>query len=111
MARLIPTGLILAFSTLSGAALAADPLESPWSVREKSVHTRSFDIASDRSSARPDRDAGTRIIAGREVMPNGTIGFGLFGQKSPSHSLGPVTARDMALPKQRKAAVGFSLKF
>jgi hypothetical protein len=44
-------------------------------------------------------------------MPNGVIGFGLFGQRSAGPGGSPVTARDWALPKQRKAAVGFSLKF
>ena len=44
-------------------------------------------------------------------MPNGVLGVGMFGQKAEKGPLSAATARDYSLRKQRKAAVGFSLKF
>ena len=53
----------------------------------------------------------SRIIAGTELAPNAIVGFGMFGFKSERSLHSPVTARDLATTRQRKAAVGFSLKF
>lgn len=63
---------------------------------------------------RPSSDYGlaseTRI--GRaEIAPNAHFGFGMFGLKSEKSPLRPVTVREINAPKQRRAAVGFSLKF
>jgi hypothetical protein len=50
-------------------------------------------------------------IGRTEVAPNAHFGFGMFGTKTERGSLQPVTAREIDAPKQRRAAVGFSLKF
>lgn len=50
--------------------------------------------------------------AGRtEIAPNAHFGFGIFGMKSEKSFLQRVTGREIDAPKQRRAAVGFSLKF
>lgn len=54
---------------------------------------------------------GSNIVAGTEVSPNGMVGFGIFGEKSGELAQPPVTNRDYTLGRQRKPAVGFSLKF
>ena len=50
-------------------------------------------------------------IGRAEVAPNAHVGFGMFGMKSERTYLQPVTGREIDAPKQRRAAVGFSLKF
>ena len=111
MARLVPAGLIAAFSILPAAALAADPSENPWRVRDKPATVRNFGISGDPGTAHWERSDRSRMIAGRRIAPNGTIGFGMFGQKSTNSPLAPVTVRDLATPKQRRAGLGFSLRF
>lgn len=110
MARLLRAILVMALSTLPVAAAGADPA-SPWSTDERAKPIPNFGIAPQSGAARLQRDDGSRIIAGTEIMRNGTLGFGFFGQKSESPALSPVTARDLTVSKRRKAAVGFSLKF
>ena len=46
-----------------------------------------------------------------EIAPNAHFGFGMFGLKSEKTHLKPVTGREIDSRKQRRAAVGFSLKF
>ena len=46
-----------------------------------------------------------------EIAPNAHFGFGMFGLKSEKTYLQPVTGREIDTRKQRRAAVGFSLKF
>ena len=46
-----------------------------------------------------------------EVAPETHLGFGIFGMKAERSYLQPVTAREIDAPKQRRAAVGFSMKF
>lgn len=50
-------------------------------------------------------------IGRTEIAPNADFGFGMFGLKSEKSHLQPVTGREINTPKQRRAAVGFSLKF
>lgn len=47
----------------------------------------------------------------KEIAPNTHFGFGMFGLKSDKTDLRPATGREIIAPKQRRAAVGFSLKF
>lgn len=110
MARLVPALSAVALGMLPQLALA-EPRTSAWSTRERAVPVRSFDIQNPQQSGRGDRDAGARIIAGRSLMPNGMFGLGFFGQKDAGASPGRVTGRELTIPKQRRAAVGFSLKF
>ena len=51
------------------------------------------------------------VIGRAEIAPNATFGFGMFGLKYERSHLQPVTGREIDTRKQRRAAVGFSLKF
>lgn len=108
MARLVSAGLIITLSAMSGAAVAADRSATLRSASTATVPSADFHIVVDEEGRRPAQ--GARIIAGTEVMPNATLGFGFFGHKSAG-ALAPVTERELAMPKQRKAAVGLSLRF
>ena len=46
-----------------------------------------------------------------EISRKGRFGFGLFGIKREKAHDRPVTVRDVEAPRQRRAGVGFSLKF
>ena len=61
------------------------------------------------SSLRPFID--DQPIGRTQIAPNAQFGFGTFGLKSERTHLQPVTAREISGPKQRRAAVGFLLKF
>lgn len=110
MARLVPTGLFIAISSLSGAALAGEPSDHPWLIGQTISTARNFSLPPGQGQVRRD-GSGSRIIAGKRFMPNGVMGVGFFGQKSESSPLSPATARELSMPKQRKAAVGISLRF
>lgn len=112
MARLVSQFLVL--TLIPGAAAAqvgGSAASAPWHADEKIQSSRSFDIPDQPADPLSDTRFGSRIIAGTRLMANGMVGFGLFGQKAEKGPLSPVTARDLALPKSRKAAVGFSLRF
>ncbi len=60
----------------------------------------------------PDYDLAPDGRIGRtKIAPNTHFGFGMFGLKSEKSHLQPVTGREINAPKQRRAAIGFSLKF
>lgn len=71
--------------------------------------------AQERSSYLPQLSAhhhfAPRPIGRAEVAPNAHVGFGIFGMKSDRTYLQPVTGREIDAPKQRRAAVGFSMRF
>lgn len=46
-----------------------------------------------------------------EIAPNMRVGFGVFGMKSERGHLRPATVQEINSPKQRRAAVGFSMQF
>lgn len=46
-----------------------------------------------------------------EISPNTRFGLGMFGLKSEKAPLRPATVREIETPKQRRTAVGFSVKF
>lgn len=58
-----------------------------------------------------DRFAREDRIGRTQIAPNTQFGFGMFGLKSEKSPLQPVTGREIDAPKQRRAAVGFSLRF
>ena len=111
MARLVPIFLLLSLTSIAAEADAAEPSDGAWHVDQRIERSRSFDIPDQLTNVRSGSGLGSRILAGRELMPNGVIGLGMFGQKSEKGPLSAATARDLSLPKHRKAAVGFSLKF
>lgn len=110
MARLVAVALVISFSSFSGVAQAADRPASPWNGTEELRAPPSFDIP-DETNVLNSRTTGSRIIAGTELFPNTTVGFGMFGQKAEKSPHAPSIARELSLPKSRKAAVGLSLRF
>lgn len=111
MARLVATIIVLTLPAIACGAHAAEPSSSPWRAGPKAQPIRSFDIPDQTSNNRAGKGWESRIFAGRQLMPNGVIGVGMFGQKAEKGPHSAATARDYSMPKQRKAAVGFSLKF
>ena len=111
MARLAATILVLTLAPMAVGAHAAEPLNTPLHIAQKAQPSRSFKLPEFGSRFSRGDHSGSRIFAGRELMPNGVIGVGMFGQKTDKGPLSPATARDLSIRKQRKAAVGFSLKF
>lgn len=45
------------------------------------------------------------------IAPNMRVGFGVFGLRPERNPLRPVTVQEINTPKQRRAAVGFSMQF
>ncbi len=111
MARLFPPTLVLAMASLATGAQAGEPLRSPWSGSEKPAETSGYSMPRAQPAPPAQRNGGTRIFAGTALLPNTMFGLGLFGERANREPLAPVTAREINLPKQRKAAVGFSLRF
>ena len=73
-----------------------------------SERPRSFHLppTSDHHRFAPDGSVGRTQIA-----PNTHFGLGMFGLKTEKNYLQPVTGREIDTRKQRRAGVGFSLKF
>ncbi len=46
-----------------------------------------------------------------EIAPNTRFGLGIFGLKLEKSPLRPATVREIETPKQRRAALGFSVRF
>ena len=111
MARLVATTLLLTFPSLAAGTQAAEPSRGPWHTDEKIRTSRNFQIDEHESQVDSGKGGGSRIFAGRHLMPNGVVGIGMFGQKADKGPHSAATDRDLSLPKQRKAAVGFSLRF
>lgn len=109
MARLLLVVTAASLASVSGIAHAADvPSGLPQATHEPRP-APSFDIL-DESAPNP-KSYGSRIIAGTEVMPNAMLGVGFFGERAEKSAHAPSIAREFTLPKSRKAAVGFSLRF
>lgn len=111
MARLVATIFVLTFSSIASGAIAAEPPSGPWHPDTKFQSSHSFQVPEVAAGGIAGKGWESRIFAGRQLMPNGVIGIGMFGQKMEKGPHSPSTARDLSMPKQRKAAVGFSLKF
>lgn len=110
MARLVVAAVAVLIWSISGPAKAADAPSGPWNGNEERRPAQNYDIP-DEADIGGSRMSGSRIIAGTEVMPNTMVGFGMFGQKAEKTPHAASTARELALPKSRKAAVGLSFKF
>jgi len=100
MVRLGAVALIL--SSLSAAASAG-----PREAAENTANATTFQLP--KPSAR--FVASDERVGKTEIAPNTQFGFGMFGLKSEKSPLQPATGREIDMPKQRRAAVGFSLKF
>lgn len=110
MVRAIPMLLLVAFLSSPSLAQSANIPDDPIVVVGQRPASR-FAISDIPASPRLSPQAGSRIIAGTELSPNAMIGFGIFGEKPERAAHAPATSRDLRLPKSRKAAVGFSLRF
>ena len=58
-----------------------------------------------------DGFAADQRVGRTQIAPNAHFGFGMFGLKTEKSQLQPATGREIDNRKQRRAAVGFSLKF
>ena len=99
------------FVTSAAAQVAPGDAQNPWQVSEEEKSSPSFDIVDDSAGSGSFRAKGSVIIAGTELIPNTTVGIGMFGERAerPDHTRS--TNRDYSVPKTRKAAVGFALRF
>ncbi len=100
MVRLGPVALIA--MSLPAPALGNPPAPVP------SPPARSFYLPQPSSEF---SDATEERFGRAKIAPNAHIGIGMFGLKPEKSALRPVTVREIDAPKQRRAAVGFSLRF
>lgn len=110
MSRLVLVAIVMAISSTSGVAQAADAPKNPWHDSREPRPAPSFDIP-DEVEMTATTANGSRIIAGTELIPNTMVGVGMFGEKAEKSPLAPSVGRELAIPKSRKAAVGLSFKF
>ena len=110
MVRLVLVAFAMAILSVSGIAQAADTPRNPWQGPKEPRPAPSFDIP-DELETTASTTNGSRIFAGTEVIPNAIVGVGMFGEKAEKSPLPPAVQRDLAIPKSRKPAVGFSFKF
>lgn len=90
--------IILPAAAWAGSPALAEPAKPP----------RSFALPSSSTHYRfaPDGSFGRA-----EIAPNAQFGVGMFGMKIEKSPLQPVIGREIIAPKQRRAGVGFSLRF
>lgn len=110
MARLGVAPLILA---LLPAAAWAQPSESfKPGLQQPSRPSQSNASRHDFEIGETDwRESEERISISTKIGPNLSAGIGMFGYKRDRAHQAPVTARDLDLPKSRRAGMGISLKF
>jgi hypothetical protein len=96
MVRVCSVALLLL--SLPAAAWAAPP----------SLVDNSFELP---RSADHSRFGRSEPIGRTTIAPNAQFGFGMFGLRSEKTQLQPVIVREIIGPKQRRAAVGFTVKF
>ncbi|HET9397498.1 MAG TPA: hypothetical protein VFO45_01630 [Sphingomicrobium sp.] len=94
---------------LGSAALLALSLPAvAWSNPPDGDRARSFHLP---STSFDHRFAADGAFGQSEIAPNTTFGFGMFGLKMEKSPLRPATGSEIDARKQRRAAVGFSLRF
>ena len=111
MAHVIP--IAAAIAMLSAPAWSQSTPIAPVSAPEAHQHGRSLNFDMPDGATDPSFVAisGSRVVAGTELAPNTLVGIGMFGLKSEKSPHAAATARDLAVTRSRKAAVGLSLKF
>ena len=109
MARFVSVAFAsMLFATSAQAQVVANGAQSPWHVSQEERPAPSFDIVEDSADPGVSGSKGSVIIAGTDLAPNTVVGFGERAEP-PEHARS--TNRDYLLPKSRKAAVGFALRF
>ena len=111
MVRLLPVAVALASTSVAGWAQTPNSPASPWRADAEPRAMRSFDLSSTQTNQHSSNDPAGRVVFGTELLANGTAGFGMFGEESTQPAQSRATVRDYTLPRSRKPAVGFSLKF
>ena len=112
MARFVAVAFTsMLFATSANAQVAANGAQNPWHVSQEEMASPNFDIFDESADSGSSGAQGSVIVAGTEVIPNTMVGIGMFGEraKRPDHTRS--TNRDYSMPKNRKAAVGFALRF
>lgn len=109
MARLVPIAIMAMI--LSAPAWSQSTQIVANSAPEAHARPQNYDIPD--SAAYPSFGgmSGSRIVAGTELLPNTLVGIGMFGPKAEKSPHAAATARDLAVTRSRKAAVGLSLRF
>jgi hypothetical protein len=110
MGRLVLVALAIAIPAGTGWSQPA-PSPSPWHVNVEPQAAQAPDLSLAETSQLYSGDPDSRVVAGTEVLPNGMFGVGMFGEKTAETDHSRATVRDFSLPRDRKPAVGFSLKF
>ena len=103
-------------SVAVGPATAQSILSSPFATTNRdpplSVSQRNFSFrVNEVIGADGSRRKRTAIIAGVEVAPDTTIGFGLFNSMPKARGRGPDPRLDELAKKSRRAAVGMTFRF
>ena len=93
---------------LIALSLSAAAWSNPLATAESSERPQSFHLppTSDHHRFAPGGSVGRA-----EIAPNTHFGLGMFGLKTEKSYLRPATGREIDTRKQRRAGVGFSLKF
>src|SRR5881394_2355105 len=110
MARLVPIALFLVRSPA-----AAWPQSAP--IRDFSIPSEAWQAPTGgqfrlRPNTRNEANSsGGPTFAGTELAPNTMLGFGTFGLKRDRSYQPPVTVRDIATSRTRRAGVGVRLRF
>ena len=99
------------FATSVQAQVVANGAQSPWHVSQGERAAPNFDIADDSADPGNSDGNGSVIVAGTDLTPNTVVGFGMFGERAERPDHARSTNRDYLMPKSRKAAVGFALRF
>jgi hypothetical protein len=111
MARLVLFAVALTYPACAGWTQTPASPPSPWQVSAEPRPTRSFDSSSTGANPPASDYAENSFVTETELLPNGMIGFGMFGEKRVGSIHSRATVRDFTIPRQRKPAVRFSLKF
>ena len=111
MGRLVLVALAVSIPSAAGWAQTPSPAPSPWQTNVEPQTVRALDLSLAQANPLSPDNPDSRVVAGTEVLPHGMLGFGMFGDKAEGTVHTRATVRDFTLPRARKPAVGFSLKF
>ena len=99
------------FATSAETQVVNNDAQDPWHVRPEKRASPNFGITDDSVDPGTSAAKGSLIIAGTDLTPNTMVGFGMFGERAERPDHARSTNRDYSMPKTRKPAVGFALRF